>query len=75
MSGSPTRVNASESGQTASSSTSIPASLVGQIVNHTHTGTGSPSLGTPNLPDGVTQCAGCEAEIDSTQGGTVVAFG
>lgn len=72
MSGSPTRVKASESGTTASSS-SIPASMVGQLVEHTHTATNLAE--SPNITDGVAGCAGCKAEIDSTQGGTVVAFG
>jgi hypothetical protein len=50
--------------------TTAPASLIGLGGQTAMTMAGGVSL-----TDGVTECAGCNQEIDSTQGGTVVAFG
>jgi hypothetical protein len=49
--------------------TTAPASLIGLG------GQGLTQAGGVTLNNGVAECAGCHAEIDSTQGGTVVAFG
>jgi hypothetical protein len=49
--------------------TTAPASLIGLG------GQGLTQAGGVTLKNGVAECAGCDAEIDSTQGGTVVAFG
>jgi hypothetical protein len=49
--------------------TTAPASLIGLG------GQGLTQAGGVTLKNGVAECAGCHAEIDSTQGGTVVAFG
>jgi hypothetical protein len=46
-----------------------PASLVGLG------GQAGVTAGGVDLNGGVTECAGCKQDIDSTQGGTVVAFG
>lgn len=50
-------------------STTAPASLIGLG------GQGLTQAGGVTLKNGVAECAGCDQEIDSTQGGTVVAFG
>lgn len=65
-----------ESGVTApehgpnGTTTTAPASLIGLGGQ-----TGMTMAGGVSLTDGVTECAGCKHQIDSTQGGTVVAFG
>ena len=50
--------------------TTAPASLIGLGGQ-----AGMTMAGGVSLTNGVTECAGCQQEIDSTQGGTVVAFG
>jgi len=59
---------ASENGPKPTSTTA-PASLIGLG------GQGLTQAGGVTLQNGVAECAGCDQEIDSTQGGTVVAFG
>jgi hypothetical protein len=63
-----TRVTAPDNGPKPTSTTA-PASLIGLG------GQGLTQAGGVTLKNGVAECAGCSEEIDSTQGGTVVAFG